>query len=248
MRITITFNREKELLLPVSHNYLLQGLVYNFIDEKLADFLHKQGFQVNKRNFKLFTFSRIQGRLKYLKKEKKFKLSPPFKLVISSPIENFVQSLAENLVRAPEVQLNGSKVFVESIEAHFMPDIKPPVKIRMLSPLTVYSTLYKANGDKKTYYYKPFEREFCQLIRENLFKKYKAFYERETNGASFSIEPLRVGNRDQKIVDYKGTQITGWTGSYELNGSPELIALAYETGLGSKNSQGFGCFEVLGKQ
>jgi len=34
-------------------------------------------------------------------------------------------------------------------------------------------------------------------------------------------------------------------GIYELKGNPELIRIGYEAGIGSKNCQGFGMFEVM---
>jgi len=34
-------------------------------------------------------------------------------------------------------------------------------------------------------------------------------------------------------------------GIYEIKGNPEVIVLSYDTGLGAKNSQGFGCWEKL---
>jgi|Deesub1362B_J571_1020462.scaffolds.fasta_scaffold00176_36 CRISPR-associated endoribonuclease Cas6 len=37
----------------------------------------------------------------------------------------------------------------------------------------------------------------------------------------------------------------GWMDRYRLTGAPELLRLAYDAVLGSKNSQGFGCFEVV---
>lgn len=49
------------------------------------------------------------------------------------------------------------------------------------------------------------------------------------------------------IIKYKGTVIKGYSGDFILKGNPELIKLAYDTGLGSKNSQGFGCIEVMWK-
>jgi hypothetical protein len=39
--------------------------------------------------------------------------------------------------------------------------------------------------------------------------------------------------------------IKAWEGVYELKGKPELLDVAYNTGLGAKNSQGLGCFEVV---
>jgi len=44
------------------------------------------------------------------------------------------------------------------------------------------------------------------------------------------------------------SSIKAWLGTYQIHGKPELISLAYDTGLGSKNSQGFGMFEILLKK
>lgn len=245
MRIKATFTSEKDILLPVSHNHLLQALIYTHIDDKLAHFLHDQGFVAGGRRFKLFTFSRIQGKVKFLRDTKSFQVTFPLSFVISSPIENFIQSLAESLVKSNALKLHNRQVFLESINVYVMPKIDSQVEIKMLSPMTTYSTLPKPDGKKVTHYWTPFDKEFSELMSDNLRKKYKVLHGREPDGQSVSIEPVRVGKGCEKIVNYKGTVIKGWMGRYKLSGSPELIAVAYETGLGSKNSQGFGCLEII---
>ncbi|HET54420.1 MAG TPA: CRISPR-associated endoribonuclease Cas6 [Ignavibacteria bacterium] len=247
MRIEASFRSEKDVLLPVAHNHLVQALIYNHIDEKLANFLHDEGFVVGKRHFKLFTFSRLSGKVSFISKLKKFKIESPFGLVISSPVESFLPSLAENFLRKENLNLNGSKIFVDSINVHGTPSFDSEVEIKMLSPMTVYSTLETKDGRKKTYYYKPFEDEFSELIKQNLLKKYRAFYKQEPKDLNFSIAPIGITSKHRKIVDYKGLVIEGWMGKYKLEGNPELIKLGYDTGLGAKNSQGFGCFETAGK-
>jgi len=62
LRINATFRSEKDVLLPVAHNHLVQALIYSNIDEKLANFLHDKSFMVEERHFKLFTFSRFSGK------------------------------------------------------------------------------------------------------------------------------------------------------------------------------------------
>ena len=200
------------------------------------------------RNFKLFTFSRILGKTKFNQRNKTLSIISPFNLMISSPVNDFIQSLAENLLKNEKLQVANEKFFVNSIDIQATPSSKKELKIKMLSPMTVYSTLFTAEGKKKTYYYTPYESDFSRLIFENLIKKYKVFYRAETNGLNFKIEPLKVSPRSLKIINYKGTIIKGWLGAYKLTGSPELIKLAYDTGLGSKNSQGFGCFEAVSKR
>lgn len=244
MRISLSLTAKNKIKLPVSYNYYIQSLVYNYIDDKLSKFLHDEGYAVGKRRFKLFTFSRIEGKVKFDREEKAFLVDIPFGIIISSPIEHFVQSLAENMVRSDLIMLCNQRLYLESINVYFIPELKPEIAIRMLSPVTVYSTLEAPDGRKKTYYFSPFEKEFSQLLEENLRKKYKALYQMEPDGLSFSIEPLGIGKKHEKIIDYKGTVIKGWMGKYKLKGSPELIKLAYDTGLGAKNSQGFGCFEI----
>jgi CRISPR-associated endoribonuclease Cas6 len=245
MRISISFVTENGLILPLSYNYAVQSLILRHIDEKLGQFLHDKGYMLGKRSFKMFTFSRILGKVKFLLSQKQFKIGSPFKIVISSPIKEFIQSLAENLVKTDGVTLAGTRVYLESINVYLMPKLNEETFIEMLSPVTVYSTLKTPEGKKKTYYYTPFEADFSRLICENLRKKYKALYGKDANSLAITIEPVKVSKKSLVIVNYKGTVIKGWLGRYKITGSPELIALAYDAGLGSKNSQGFGCFEVI---
>lgn len=249
MRICLSFTAERELKVTISYNHAIQSLIYQHIDDKLATFLHDEGYAYGKRRFKLFTFSRIEGRSIFLKQEKSLLLKPPFRIIVSSPVDEFIGSLAENLIKSANLKPFGQRIFLESISVFPVPRIDSPavggVVVKMLSPMTMYSTLETPTGKKKTYYYSPFEGEFSELLEENLKKKYEVLYKDKPNGLSFSIEPLGVSKKDEKIIDYKGTVIKGWMGRYRLKGSPELIKLAYDSGLGSKNSQGFGCFEII---
>jgi CRISPR-associated endoribonuclease Cas6 len=57
-----------------------------------------------------------------------------------------------------------------------------------------------------------------------------------------------VGKQDLRVLEYRGTVIKGWTGLYELDLPEPFFLLAYDSGLGSKNSQGFGMVEVVDAQ
>ncbi len=245
MRIVITFTSEGRVRLPINYNEVLQGFIYSHLDGILAGFLHEEGFRCGSRSFKLFTFSRLIGKVRA--SEGMFNIRGPFKLIVSSPHREMLQSLAECILKSPEVDLANNPLIVQSIEVKFTPPVAEDVVVEMLSPVTVYSTLHTPEGRKKTYYYNPREREFTALCRENILKKYRAFYGRGPEDTDFSIEPLRVSKRDEKIVTYKGFVIKGWMGRYRLSGNPELLRLAYDAGIGAKNSQGFGCFEVVGR-
>ena len=244
MRLLLEFGSEKEFVVPIDYNYQIQGFLYKSISPKLARILHDEGFEAGKRKFRLFTFSRILGDYEIKKTEGNIKFLSPFRLVVNSVLNEFIQGLAEELLRRKSVRIASHRVSLASAEVADSTIDRDKVKIKMLSPVTIYSTLSHPDGRKKTYYYSPYEAEFSQLISENVVKKFRAYFSRAPRG-SISLTPLKVNPGNQKIVLYKGTIIKGWTGIYELSGDRELMKMAYDAGLGGKNSQGFGCFEVV---
>jgi CRISPR-associated endoribonuclease Cas6 len=134
-----------------------------------------------------------------------------------------------------------NKVKITSLYFPPEPKIENRAKIRSLSPITVYSTLISPDGGKKTYYYSPFENEFSKIIDANAKKKLYILRKR-TIKSSLEIKAL---NAREKIIMYKDTVVKGWMGVFEISGPKSLIKTVYDMGLGSKNSQGFGMFEVI---
>ena len=244
MRLLLEFNAEKDLVVPIDYNYQIPGFLYKSISPKLARILHDEGFQTGNRKFRLFTFSRVLGDYEIRKTDNSIKFSSPFRLVVHSVLNEFVQELAEELLRKKFVRIASHRVSLASAEVADSTIDRDKVKIKMLSPVTIYSTLSHPDGRKKTYYYSPFENEFGDLISENARKKFLAYHKKAPQG-EIRLAPLKVNSGNQKIVSYKGSIIKGWTGIYELSGDRELMKMAYDAGLGGKNSQGFGCFEVV---
>ncbi len=258
MRMKIEFSSDDEVRLPIHHNHIIQGVIYSSISSKLAKMLHDKGFEFNNRRFKLFTFSRIEVNFRVDRKENTIVFGSPFRLVISSALNRFIEELGNEMLRKERLNIGKNTVRVNSIEISNSV-LSDKNRIKILSPITIYSTLKKADGKKKTYYYSPFEEEFSHLVSENAKKKFKAFHQVHPRKLlpknvsksievkrAISLSPVGVRPNNQKIVNYKGTIIKGWMGIYELSGDPELMKMVYDAGLGGKNSQGFGCFEVLG--
>ncbi len=252
MRLRITFEplESEKVTFPLNYNYGLESLIYRHISDKLATFLHDEGYSLGKRSFKLFTFSRLFGKFDVDFSKESISFSGAIHFYISSPENDFLAQFAESLMKSSKVDLFKQRLLLSSIEVHSIPLIGEEMLIRMLSPVTVYSTFFSLEGKKKTYYYSPFEDEFSRLIAENLAKKYQAFYKAAPQSTSLSITPVKVTKQSEKMVKYtprKGpyTLVKGWMGIYELKGNPELIRIGYEAGIGSKNCQGFGMFEVM---
>lgn len=247
MRIKFLFESEKgKIVLPINYQRTLQSFIYKNISPRLAKFLHEKGFQYEKRNFKLFTFSRLFGRYRIDRDKKKIEFKTPVSFYFSTVYPIIAESFTENLVRMDDLKLARSKILLSSVEVFMKRIVKNKVTIKILSPVVVYSTLKKGDGSKKTYYYSPFEPEFSELIRKNIVKKYIAYYKKKPLTDNFRINPLKVKEKRNLVITYyKNTVIKGWTGIYELESSPELLEFSYCTGIGSKNSQGFGMWEVI---
>lgn len=247
MRLKINFFHPEKpyLALPCHYNELVQGFIYRHLDSYIAEHIHNEGFKdpETKRIFKFFTFSRLIPREKLRIENGKIYLYGELTLIISSCIKEFIQSFALNLLKAGELILGGEKLVLSSVKVEALPEYKEKIYVKTLSPITVYSTLTTPEGKKKTYYYSPFEKEFEKLIIENLNKKLRTLTGKTVEGKG-SIRPCRVNTKNQRIVIYKNTVIKGWDGIFELSLPKELFTLAFETGLGAKNSQGFGCIEV----
>lgn len=249
MRLKIKFRPEKPFfVLSCHYNGLIQALIYRHLDNWLAKSIHDKGFKdpITKRHLKLFTFSRLipENRPKVEKEHIEFK--GPINLIVSSPSHEFIESFASNLLRDGRLYLAGEALELISVEVEPVPSYREKVIVKTLSPITVYSTLQTSDGRKKTYYYNPFETDFEELIIKNLQRKARTWFGKEIFGDSI-IKPYKVSTRNERIIIYKDTVIKAWDGLYELQLPPELFQMAFDAGLGAKNSQGFGCVEVWEK-
>lgn len=231
-------------VLPVHYNHIVQAFVYAHLDEPLAESLHDQGAVEGNRRLKLFTFSRLQGRSVVLNGQITF--PEGFSLVVASPEVEFLESLARHVICAVELRLGQNALRVTAVEVDPDPPYRNPALMRALSPITVYSTLSRADGKRKTYYYSPFETEFSELLLSNLQRKHRVLYGSEVPLDGAYIRPSSVKSRNEHIALYKGTVIKAWSGIYEVSLPEPLFQLTLDAGLGSKNAQGFGCMDVLG--
>jgi len=173
MRISIGFNFEGTLVLPVQYNEIIQGFIYRNLDESLANWLHNHGIIYEKRRFKFFTFSRLMGKYR-IRKDGMIEFSPPVELQIASINERMIESLVENLLKREYHELSSNICQLIKIEVKKTPEYSKRKIVRALSPITIYSTFTTKNGRRKTYYYSPFEADWEKQIVMNLVRKAKA--------------------------------------------------------------------------
>lgn len=230
---------EKTLVLPIHYNYLIQSALYNSIQPELAYFLHEKGYTDGKRSFRLFSFSLLQGTYRMNQENKTIAFEEEIKLTVSSPVDEFCRSLLNTLLTRGNIRLGTQEVSVEKVQARKFMVEKSEVMLRTLSPVVLYSTMLRPDGRKYTVYFQAGDPDYERLLGENLQKKYRAFLGMEPPAEN--VQARALGPQKMKIISYKDTIIKGYAGKLLLSGPIPLLQLAVDGGLGSKNSQGFGC-------
>lgn len=237
MQTKIKIYLEKPLKLPVSYHHILQAAIYASVknNEQLS-MLHDTGKFAGKRSFKLFTFGPIIG--KYTVKSKYITFYNEIEIEVRSINQDFIRALVsyfqENGIRF------GNDIFtnIEFAVADYHID-EEDIAIKMISPVCTHET----GKDGSTYFFKPDEIGFYQRIEENFKRKYSAYKNTdELNSISFS--QIHVTERDKYITYYKDFLIEAYKGKYRIKGKPEYLDFLYQVGLGEKNSQGFGMFDI----
>jgi len=153
-----------------------------------------------------------------------------------------IEKTANNFLLSEGLKMNGHSLKVHRLEFDDLLVEKDSITVKAVSPITVYSTYEKRDGNKITHYFTPFDKVFEHLIEENFVRKYEAFTGQPITdeGQVLSVEPVDVNKWDKVVTNYKGTWITGWKGKYRLKAKPEYLSFLLNTGLASKNSSGFG--------
>lgn len=244
MRVDIELGFKDKLVLPIQYNYIMQAVVLRWLgDENYSKFVHNKGYEYNKRKYKMYTFSKVFGKFKIDKTNNTITFFDKANFIVSSADDEFMIYLVAHILRNHRFQINSQEITIDKSETLFI-KAGDKASVYTKSPIVAYST-FEIEGRKKTYYYSPYEKDFSEMLRKNLINKYKALYGLEPKDDSFTITPLNKDKLNESVVKYKGIVIKAWNGEFMMKGSPELLQLAYDTGLGSKNSQGFGCIEII---
>lgn len=231
--------------LPIHYNHIVQGAVYHSIDKELAAFLHNQGFLIDNRNFKMFAFSRLYGRFNINRARKTITFTGVVRLIVSSPLDEFCRSIVNTLLERGNMRFGHRYLEVQEVQVLQQEVTGDNVVVKALSPVAVYSTMLRPDGRKYTCYFQPGEPDYEKLLAENLSKKHRIVRNHTIPAGDIKIKA--IGEQKLGIVKYKDFVIKGYSGKLRLRGPQKLLQTAVDSGLGSKNSQGFGCVEVIGK-
>ena len=243
MQLKIFIDLKENLELPINYNHILQGIIYHSAETYNKNYvakLHDIGIQndVNSNyNFKLFTFSKIIGKKSKVEGNRIIFLDSIFweiRSVDAYFIHLLYMSFSQNGINFGNVNIKPRL----KLENKVITDDR--IHIRMLSPISVVSK----SENNKSIFLSPNDINFEKCINTNFENKYNSYYNTFPHD-EIEITPDYISYKDKVITTIKGIYITAWNGTFFINSSPDLLTFLYNCGLGSKNSSGFGMFNIL---
>ena len=241
MQFHLTLTPDGPVTLPLSYHGMVQGAVYHAlaVAPEYSSFLHDDGFHYGQRSYKLFTFSLLEG--PHRVRERRITFPGPVSLEVRSPSADFCRTFFAAMQEDRTLRLGENRLSVTDFSVTDRRVREESVRVRMRSPLCLSQTV--SEGAKKaTTYLSPQDEEFPALLQENFRRKYMAAFGQEPV-TGISVETLG-GIRKYVTRFQQNIYVTAWFGAFRLRGEQDNLDFLYQTGLGSRNSQGFGMFDV----
>ena len=239
MRLKIELSPTQNQIYNTIDKHSIQGFIYsNLLNTEFKE-IH------NKPTFKFFTFSDIFP-------PRDFKVGNKYNLIISSPNEDFISVLYENISNHNTINLRGSIFTIENLKKF---DLRDSNRFITGSPIVLYE------NKEKNEYFKFYDKggflQFFERLRDNAVKKYEVFYNEGAPKIDFIFDEVVPRVRNEKFdVHVKLTKqgkdffIIGslWKELYKKRikkNERKFYKFIMDCGLGEKNSLGFGFINPL---
>lgn len=256
MRFKLTLNVDKQAFgkrLPLNYPYAASALIYRILASSgsgFSEWLHENGYRAEKKTFKLFTFSRLQIPQYLIEGAFIQVLSDTVTWYISFLPERGTQEFIRGLFKKQVFELGDRdaniRFYVQSIETVPAPLFQETMSFETLSPICIVLK----RGEGKEQYISPDHPDAPGLVKRNLLSKYNAFKGEDYSPDNFPFDlKTRTYPKSVLVAIKQGTlqesKIRGYMCHFSLTAPLELMKIAYDAGLGSKNSQGFGFLKEI---
>lgn len=245
MQIKLTFMLPNKITIPIAYQHSVQALIYAALekgDTSYSSFLHNVGYQSDSSISKLFCFGLIHGKASFIPPHITYENS--ICVEIRSPLEELYKVLLDGLNSSDLWELNGNPLILTKIETTEYKVTNDNIKIKMDSPLCAHITYYESDK-RKTLFLNPMNHEILSLLNQNLKNKYVSAYGIEPD-SKIDFKCSNLNSSDKFVTSFKNKiRITAWNGIFELSGKKELLTFLYDAGLGTRNAQGFGLFNIV---
>jgi len=257
MRFKITLNRTgRQRMLPMDYQYYLSAWIYKVIgkaDPEFSAFLHAKGYSSGNKKFKLFCYSPLNFGRPTLWKEKALfeihtdQLSLSVSFHLAEAAEKFIIGLFNNQQVYVGDQFNGLDLVVGQVERLPEAELKGTMNYRAVSPVVVS---LKDENTKYAQYLSPTDPEYNELLKQNLRNKYHSIPNVATLPDGFDFQFTPNNKPKSKLITVKPytpeqSKVRGFVFDFSLTCPAEIHQLILATGIGEKNSMGFGWVKGL---
>ena len=252
MRFRLTLQVQPEVMgreLPINYQYPLQGVIYHTLeksDHEFSTWLHENGYQMNGKRFKLFTFSNLIVPQYGIDKQRE-------RLIVRSDFvtlyitflperstQQFVQGLFLQQIFQIADPISGVQFVVREIQVMPSLNYHPDTMFKTLSPVCISLRNERGHMD----YLAPTDPRYELGILTGLLDRYNTIH-----GHPYSNTPychLQVLDLPKSaLIRIKAdtpceTRVRGYRYRFRIDLPEDLMHIAYESGLGEKGSLGFG--------
>ncbi len=233
MRIRIVLDLENKKI-PVNYRSIISGIIYAMLPlDSSTTQLHDYGLKLEKRKFKLFTFSEIYGSTIYDNETKSLLFISTGCFDITSFDENIIISIVKCIEENKDV-LFGNQV-ISIVKYDILNDYCDSTKIvtyYTVSPITIYKS-----DNKVMKFISPSDEEFKNGIIRNISQKYFLCF--NENLPNIIIES--IDNISLKKVYFRRTLYESYHCNITFSGLTEKVQKVIMTcGICPKNALGFG--------
>jgi CRISPR-associated endoribonuclease Cas6 len=232
MRIRVDFYINEDFKFNKNLNEAMTAFIYRCIslsDKRYGAMLHDEGYrQCGYKKFVYHTYSLFQNG-NCIKDILNRGIAT---LTLSSTLDKTIIHFTRGLIRIGQIQLLSHSFNIMSIKNIDEPKFTDSMMAKIKSPIFMQ--------DVNHGYLRPGNIE--EKLVNNLLEKYYSIYEKFPKNMELKIKFMSYIRQD---IKYKRNVYKGYIGIIAMQGSRELIKMAYQSGLGSKNGIGFGLIEKV---
>jgi len=241
MRLKLYLNSENNIInVPFNYNHVISAIIYDLIDDiDYANELH------SKSTFKYFCFSQINISKRKMVDGGFISQNGRINFIVSSPDDKLITELVNGIMKKSFITFLGQKLSIYKCEIIKQPIFTSKMEFFTLSPIIV-TTKKEVDGKLREWDLAPSD-DFYNGIKNNLLKKYLKFNNLESTDKTINVYSNMKSVKRKRISINKGENTTyhrAYSMDIVLEGDVDLIKFAYDCGLSSKNSQGFGLVDI----
>ena len=246
MRLKLKLQHPTNSLLPLNYQHYLSAVIYKMLGQAapaFASWLHDRGFESSGRNYKLFTFGRLEPQKYQIDRQRGLlqMQTNSSDLIVSFYVDDALQHFVQGLFLAQHFQLGDAFVrtdfFVEGVEILKAPLFSDRMTWKTRSPICISQ---RQAGKRYAQYLAPDHPDYGRLMVANLRRKWLSVTADPAAEHHTGFEFELLGSPHSKLIQVKNSQIRAYEFQFTLETAPELQKTAYYAGFGEKNAQGFG--------